>query len=400
MVAPGTKRRISPHESRVSSQIRSIRITQSIRSVVQRHRVTAIALTLSAWSIVASIFMVQNVVRDLMRSGAIDWRRDVYEEAIYWIAFALLTPVFVWLCRRFSFIGGAWRRALLAHALAAPAVAALQVALYFALLGWLGTRGDVFLILTITAYWKYWVIVGLLHGLAYAQAFAREQRAAAELRAQLSGAQLDRLRAQLQPHFLFNTLNGVAVLLRDDPERARAMVLQLSELLRAVVDSSSEQFVPLRRELAFIEQYLAIQQIRFGDRLRMELAISADPDRENVPHFPIQPLVENAVQHGIAPCESGGTVRVGVHRRDGDLHIEVTDTPLNPDERTAEPPGTGVGLTNTRERLATLYGDAAELTLDPIPRAGMRVTVRIPARVPPLRNGESLPRAERGGVRG
>src|SRR5262249_56100680 len=124
------------------------------------------------------------------------------------------------------------------------------------------------------------------------------------------------------------------------------------------------------------------------------------PEREECPQFVIERRGEKGVERGIAPCESGGPVRVGVHRRDGDLHIEVTDTPLNPDERTAEPPGTGVGLTNTRERLATLYGDAAELTLDPIPRAGMRVTVRIPARVPPLRNGESLPRAERGGVRG
>src|SRR5262245_35140857 len=326
--------------------------------------------------------MVQYVVDDLSRGRPIDWHRDIYEEGLYWLAFALLTPLLAWLCRRFSFLAGPWRRALFAHVLAAPAVASLQVLLYFTFLGWLGTRGAFFLILVMTASWKYWVIVGLLHGLAYARAYAREQRVAADLRAQLSGAQLDRLRAQLQPHFLFNTLNSIAVLLRDDPERARTMVLRLSELLRAVVDSGSEQFVPLRRELAFIEQYLAIQQIRFGERLRVALEISADPDREIVPHFLIQPLVENAVQHGIARSESGGLVCVAVHRRDGDLHIEVTDTSANPDERAAEWPGNGggVGLTNTRERLETLYGGAASLTLDPMAKGGMRVAVRIPAR--------------------
>jgi two-component system LytT family sensor kinase len=366
-----------------------------VPDTASRPRVSAFALTLGVWAVVALIFMVQNLAQDLTHGRAIQWRRDVYEESLYWIAFALLTPLLVWLSRRFSFIGGNWRRALAAHALAAPAVASLQVAVYFALVvglgltlgelalaevpGWLGTRGALFLILAITAYWKYWVIVGLLHGLAYARLYSREQRAAAELRAQLNGAQLDRLRAQLQPHFLFNTLNSIAVLLRDDPERARTMVLRLGELLRAVVDSGNEPFVPLGRELAFIEQYLAIQQIRFGERLRVTLDISADRDRETVPHFLIQPLVENAVQHGIATRESGGTVLVGVHRQDGDLHIEVTDTPVNPAERGAEAPGSGVGLTNTRERLETLYGSAARPTLDPLADGGMRVTVRIPS---------------------
>lgn len=330
-----------------------------------RQRARRIAVALGVWALVALLFIAQNVVADLSRGRPIDWRRDAAEESLYWLAFALLTPLLLWLTRR---------RRLAVHLLASPAVAALQVAIYFALLRAIGVRGTSFLILLMIAYWKYWVIVGLLHGLAYA-------KAAAELRAQLAAAQLERLRAQLQPHFLFNALNSIAVLLRDDPERARTMVVGLSELLRAVIDSGAEQLVPLRRELAFIERYLAIQQIRFGERLRVTLDISADQDREIVPHFLIQPLVENAVQHGIAKSESGGTVRVAAARQGGDLLIDVTDTPADPAERGAEEPGSGVGLANTRERLETLYGSTASLTLDPHTHGGMRVTVRLPSRV-------------------
>jgi two-component sensor histidine kinase len=356
----------------------------------------AFALTAVAWSVVGAIFIIQNVVRELSQGRAISWRRDGYEEAVYWIAFAVLTPLLVWLCRRFSFIHGQWRRAFLAHLFAAPAVAGLQVAIDFALLAatdlvtgalpaaavpsWVGARGALFLLLAITAYWKYWVIVGLMHGVAYARLYSREQRAAAELRAQLSDAQLDRLRAQLQPHFLFNTLNSIAVLLRDQPERARAMVLRLSEMLRGVVYAGDDQFVPLSRELAFVRQYLDIQRMRFGERLHAVVETLADPEREIVPHFLIQPLVENAVQHGIATTESGGTVFVRIHRRDGQLHIEVVDAPAAPEERGPDPAGAGLGLATTRQRLAKLYDGAARLTMDPVAGGGMRVDVRIPSR--------------------
>ncbi|MFL5493038.1 MAG: sensor histidine kinase [Gemmatimonadales bacterium] len=340
---------------------------------------------------------MQNVVRELSQGRAIDWRRDVYEEAVYWIAFAVLTPLFVWLCRRFPFTAVPWRQAFVAHFVAAPAVACLQVSTYFGILAagslaigtldiaevprWLDARGFLFLLLAITAYWKYWVIVGLVHGVAYARLYSREQRAAAELRAQLSDAQLDRLRAQLQPHFLFNTLNSIAVLLRDDPERARTMVLRLSEMLRFVIYSGGDQFVPLSREMAFIQQYLEIQQLRFGERLRVGMEIAADVEQETVPPFLIQPLVENAVQHGIATAECGGTVLVQVQRRAGELHIEVADTPAGPAEPGARTAGAGLGLTTTRERLAKLYDGAAWLTMETMEGGGTRVRVRIPSRI-------------------
>ncbi|MFL5598203.1 MAG: sensor histidine kinase [Gemmatimonadaceae bacterium] len=362
----------------------------------QRIRQSPFIVTAAAWSIVAAIFIGQNVVRELTQHRDIQWKRDVFAELLYWIAFALLTPIIAWLCRRYSLSGGHRQRAFTAHFVAAPVVASIQVLVYFALLiaatpiipglfaanvpNSFDKRVSLFLLLGITAYWKYWVIVGLIHGIAYARLYYREQQTAADLRAQLSDAQLDRLKAQLQPHFLFNTLNSIAVLLRDDPERARTMLLRLSEMLRVVVDAGSEQFVPLSRELAFVRQYLDIQQMRFGERLSVALEISPDMGQELVPHFLIQPLVENAVQHGISTIEHGGTVAVRARKHDGELHVEVLDTPNVPAERASSSNGTGVGLSNTRQRLAKLYEGAADLTIAPVDGGGTRVTVRVPAR--------------------
>ena len=345
-----------------------------------------------AWTLTAATWITQNIVRDLSAGRPIHWRHDVYEETVYWIAFAALTPLLARLAQRFSFIENR-RRAFAGHFVAAPMVATLQVSLYFGIMTAISqvigaapaTTRALFVAFAMTAYWKYWVIVALLHGIAYARLYSNEQRAAAELRAQLSDAELERLRAQLQPHFLFNTLNSIAVLLRDQPERARTMVLRLSELLRTVVYANSDQFVPLSREIAFIRQYLDIQQIRFGPRLDVEWLVDADAERELVPQFLIQPLVENAVQHGISTTESGGTVSIRAQRSNGELHIAVTDNPASAVERLTNGAGAGaepggVGLTNTRERLAKLYGGAAGLRMETTERGGMRVDVRIPAR--------------------
>jgi hypothetical protein len=352
-----------------------------------RARVRPVVLTLGTWALVAAVFIGGNIANALARGRAVEARRDVFDEALYWTAFAVLTPAFLRLCDRFPLIGRHRGGAFAVHFLAAPVLASLQVFLYWALRSLIGLPHTAFVPAAVTAYWKYWVIVGLLHGVAYARLYAREQRSAADLRAQLSLAQLDRLKAQLQPHFLFNTLNSIAVLMQDDTPRARAMLLRLSDMLRAVVTSSGEQFVPLSRELAFIGQYLDIQQMRFGERLRVEMEIGVDAEREMIPHFLIQPLVENAVQHGIAPREQGGTVAVRVRREGGKLHIEVTDAPRVPADRGADVSGTGVGQTPTPGRLSGMYGGRARLTITPLGPAGTRVRVSLPEPEAEVANG-------------
>ena len=365
-----------------------------------RWRPSPVLLTLGAWTLVAAIFIAQNIAREVGRGRGIDWYNDVVAESVYWTAFALLTPLLVWLCRRFSLISSIssarWGN-LSALVLASPLVAALQVLVYFLLLGlaaiamhklaaadywgWLVRRQDV-LVLAIIAFWKYWVIVGLIHGVEYARLYAREHRAASELREQLTAAQLHQLKARLQPHFLFNALNGIAVLVRDEPERGRLMLIRLSQLLRSVIDAGDEQVVPLREEMRLVGQYLEIQQMRFGERLRVELDVSPNAEHVLVPHFLLQPLVENAVRHGVSRSERGGTVTIRVRPDDAHLTIDVIDVPIGPIAAETERSGKGIGLATTRERLAALYGSDYALSIERNNGDGTLVRLRLPLAVP------------------
>lgn len=359
-----------------------------------RWRPSPFLLTVIAWTFIGTIFIAQNVTRDTTRGRGIDWENGVFNEGVYWVAFGLLTPLLVWLCRRFPLISAPRGRNLSAHLLASPAVAAFQVLLYSVFLGltaiaihriavpdlpaWLAMRPDL-LVLTLFAFWKYWVIVGLIHGVEYARLYARERSAASELREQLTAVQLQQLKARLQPHFLFNALNGITVLMRDDPERARGMLLRLSALLRSVVDAGDEQMVPLREEMKLVRQYLEIQQMRFGDRLQITVEdVPPDADEHPVPHFLIQPLVENAVQHGVSRSERGGSVRILVSRNDSHLTIDVVDAPNGNVSPGADSTGTGIGLATTRERLDRLYGRDYDFSIDPGDSGGTRVRLRIP----------------------
>jgi signal transduction histidine kinase len=351
-------------------------------------------LTIGAWAFVAAVFVVQNIVGELGRGAALNWRNDVVNECVYWIAFATLTPLFVLMARRYSLIAPPRMRALCVQVLASFPIAALQVALNYTLLAiiaivlgkltlsgiptWFATRRNFALLLVITAFWKYWVIIALIHGVEYARLYAQEQRDASALREQLTAAKLDQLKARLQPHFLFNTLNGIAVLLRDDPERARTMLVRLSEMLRGVIQAGEEQFVTLREEMAMVHRYLDIQEMRLGDRLQTLIDVPQDVSEHPVPHFLIQPLVENAVQHGVARAELGGIVSIRVRRDSTHLDIEVRDILRGSVASNEDSAGSGIGLRTTRERLARLYGDSYRLDMQPAGGGGTVVTLRLP----------------------
>jgi len=260
--------------------------------VHSRWRPSPPVLVIGAWAFVAAVFVAQNIVGALGRGRTVDWQRDVLNEYVYWIGFAVLTPLIVWVARRYSLIAPPRMQALRAQVLASVLIAGLQVVIDFALLAlidvalgrlrpadiptWFSPHRDFALVLTITAFWKYWVIIALIYGVEYARQYARERRDASALREQVTAAQLDQLKARLQPHFLFNTLNGIAVRLRDNPERARTMLVRLSEMLRGVIDAGDEQFVSLRQEMAMVNRYLEIQQMRLADRLQTVIDIPPD----------------------------------------------------------------------------------------------------------------------------
>jgi two-component system, LytTR family, sensor kinase len=221
----------------------------------------------------------------------------------------------------------------------------------------------------------YWVIVSIVHALAYSRRSRERELKAIELEARLGQAKLDALRMQLHPHFLFNTLNAISTLVHRDPNAADEMIGNLSELLRATLDSS-EQEIPLRQELEFLDRYLDIQKVRFGDRLRLAKEIDATALEARVPTLILQPLVENAVRHGIEPQTGVGLVQIRV-RRDGDaLRVSVHDNGAGP--KTGAPQREGIGLANTRQRLEQLYGKQAHLTLTTSDESGFNAELEIP----------------------
>src|SRR5262245_714312 len=224
----------------------------------------------------------------------------------------------------------------------------------------------------------YVALSGAYYLLDYYRKYRDRELKAAQLQRELARAELSALQMQLQPHFLFNTLHVIGVLMHTEPETAHRMIAQLSDLLRMSLDGMAEPEIPLQRELAFVERYLAIQQVRFRDRLAVRYAVGEDVKGALVPNLILQPLVENAIQHGIAPLARGGSIEIDAQRHDGFLEIRVRNDgkPLSG----TSPNGSGIGLENTRRRLTRLYGPAAGIALENAPEGGVEARVRIPLR--------------------
>ena len=199
-------------------------------------------------------------------------------------------------------------------------------------------------------------------------------RESEQLQARLDQAKLQALRLQLQPHFLFNTLNTITALVHRDPPSAERMVTGLSELLRFSLGTAGEQEVRLDRELEVLRHYLDIQLVRFSDRLSVRFDIEPAARDAMVPGLLLQPLVENAIKHGITPRVTGGHLHISVRRLDDMLLLEVTDDGVG----TREPLSEGVGLGNARARLASLYGARHRLDAGPGPQGGFQVKIEIP----------------------
>lgn len=239
----------------------------------------------------------------------------------------------------------------------------------------------------------YAAVVGLVHSFHFYSRFREREHRTLVLESNLAAARLSTLRAQLQPHFLFNSLNAVAALLRRDPRLAEATLLSLSELLRIALTQSERQETLLREELEFVDRYLEIQQTRFEDKLTVKQEIEQEALGCFVPTLLLQPVVENAIRHGIEPAESTCFVRVTARRNHGRLLLAVEDNGVGLSDSAAEPrdgavtrsgrsfdvtdarDGNGIGLRNLRARLQALYGREQRLEL--LSRSGGGVIVRV-----------------------
>jgi two-component system LytT family sensor kinase len=224
------------------------------------------------------------------------------------------------------------------------------------------------------------VFVALFTGINLAMAFYREAveraRAVEQVRAELAQAELRALRAQIHPHFLFNTLNTIAALIASDPGAAEDIVTRLAELFRYTLTASGRESVPFGEELAFLRNYLAIERARFGERLRIEESLGPGVESVPVPSLLLQPLIENAVRHGVASRESGGTVRLHAAISAGTLVVEIADDGPGMDGET-ERAGAGFGLHSVRERLRAA-GPPHAIEIESAPGAGTRARVTLP----------------------
>jgi two-component system LytT family sensor kinase len=220
----------------------------------------------------------------------------------------------------------------------------------------------------------YAILMAAVYCADYYARYRERELAASQLQAQLAGAQLQALRMQLNPHFLFNALNSISMLVRGgrNPEAVR-MLAGLGDLLRSVLEEERPHEVPLRDELQFLERYLEIEQIRAG-RLQVRMDVAPETMDARVPNLILQPIVENAIRHGIARSSTASLVEIGARRENGSLLLSVRDDGPGMSEEGRE----GVGLRNTRARLAGMYGDAQGLEIGDADEGGALVTLRLP----------------------
>jgi len=308
----------------------------------------------------------------------------------YWYSWACITPGILWLSRKCPFDRATWKAAFPVH-IAGVFVATLlhvtlnvasRMAIYWAIGEsvdtWLAEAQQMFILNFDWEMMTYWSIVGLAHALRYHyEARARELNAA-QLETRLVEAQLHTLQRQMQPHFLFNTLNTVSALMHRDVEAADAMISRLSDLLRMSLQRVGVQEVPLAEELDFLSKYLEIEQTRFRDRLTVVFDVQSDTLDALVPNLLLQPLVENAIKHGIAPRPTPGQIAVRARRSGALLELDVQDNGVGLSAARLTDFNRGVGLSNTRSRLEHLYGSLHRFEFRQPAEGGLLVCIAIP----------------------
>jgi two-component system LytT family sensor kinase len=313
----------------------------------------------------------------------------------------LLSLVIFRITRFTSFTSKTWPRDLLIHLGSAFILGAVQLFLYSIAYRPLGElfwhkvgQSVEWTLLTLwqdlmfgkmhAAVLTYFLIAFIYFTLQYHARYRDAEQRRALLQSQLVTAQLDALKMQLHPHFLFNTLNAITALIHSDPEAADRMTARLSDLLRVTLDSEAVQEVPLRKELEFLESYLDIQRMRFGDRLRVKLEAAPECLDAYVPNMILQPLVENAVQHGIAPRTEPGVIGVSVQRTGDVLQLQVYDDGPGLHSTEADSQESGRGISNTRRRLQQLYDNRQTFALRNGSAAGLQVIMTIPFHTQPV----------------
>jgi two-component system LytT family sensor kinase len=351
------------------------------------------AIIFAAWTVFGLLLANQSYIQSALggrQMPLVVALRPGLLEAFLW---ALTTVAIFWLARRYPLDRGQILRGIAVHFVAAIVLALARTGLMvvlswylpwvrlrtFAIWFW-GTSSQNFLF--------YALLLGIAHLVLYYRRYREREQAAEQLTRGLTEARLQALKMQLQPHFLFNTLNAISALIPADAKPARRMLARLGDLLRASLEHEATQEVTLREELAFLQPYLEIEQARLEERLTVVMNIAPETLEARVPHLILQPLVENAIRHGIASRIEPGTVEISASRGADDrfLQLEIRDDgrglDRNGEVRHEEArPRRSVGLTNIRSRLEQLYGSAHRFKLENQAEGGVLVRISLPFRL-------------------
>jgi len=350
-------------------------------------------LILCAWTIVGLLFTVREIVVASVHGGHVNWVIVGVIELVYWNVWAACTPLVVALAKRFPLTGQRFVSHIATHTVTSFIMAPLgSVTAYFLSRGLLGllfrmtdpgalrllsTFTVSVLSMSFTGILTYWLVVGLYQSVHFYQAAMERQTIAAQLETQLSHAELENLKSQLHPHFLFNSLHTIGVLMQEDVEAASHLLVSLGDLLRMALERRENE-ITLRSELEFVGKYLEIEQTRFHDRLKVRMDVPPDLLGVYVPSLALQPLVENAIKHGISVDSAAGRLEIAAQRNNGRVSLRVRDDGpgLAPGSRLRF----GVGLTNVQSRLKQLYGEESSLELTRGDGRGCEAIITIPLR--------------------
>ncbi len=366
--------------------------TEMIAGRLFQHRWVRAALIVGAWTVLASFLTSQMYFAYSRRDLPIRWERIFCVELIYAYIWAALTPFILWLARRFPIERWKWVRSLLLHLATSLfigfATRVLHDLMLFFLVADAGSKFSITKLL-MNVYFLldygvmlYWLILLISYSFNYQRRYREGEVRATRLEAQLAQAQLQALKMQLHPHFLFNTLHSISALVHKNADAADKMIARLGDFLRLTLENSGAQEVSLKEELEILKCYLEIERIRFEDRLTVQMEIEPQTLDARLPNLILQPIVENAIRHGISTRTSSGRIGIEARRLNGTLQVQVTDNGpgLSSDSNSGSIVRAGVGLANTQARLKQLYGNEHRLDLANATTGGLTVILEIPFR--------------------
>jgi signal transduction histidine kinase len=361
------------------------------RTATRQRRWVRLALIWGIWTFIGLVFTLQGYFTSYRSERPIPFIDSLYIQMTWAYLFALATPLVLWAASRLPIEKSNWIRSSLLHVPISIVLGAVVTGLERVLI-WLRfsfPAGKPLTFESITrfvignfseAIGIYMLIALTSYAVSYYSRYREGQLKTFQLEAQLSTAQLQALKMQLHPHFLFNTLHSISALLNKDGEAARKMITRLGDFLRLTLENSGSQEVTLQQEMEFLGCYLEIERIRFQNRLVTRIDVAEQTLDAKVPNLILQPIVENAIRHGIAPRSTPGLIEIQAKQQNGRLRIQVRDNgPGLSEHRNPEYLfGKGLGLANTETRLERLYGAAHLFDLRNNPDGGLIVTLEIP----------------------